>query len=36
MIPASSSFLSSLWSDGRETFISIAHFETDPGIEMTR
>ena len=36
MIPASSSFLSSLCSDGQETFISIAHLETDLGMEAIR
>ena len=36
MISDSFSFFSSLWSEGRETFISIAHLETDLGIEMTR
>jgi hypothetical protein len=35
MIPDSSSFLSSRWSEGRETFISIAHLEMDPVLEAT-
>ena len=32
MISDSFSFFSSLWSEGRETFIRIAHLETDLGM----
>ena len=35
MIPSSSNRLSSRCKEGRETFKSIAHFETDPGMRTS-